>query len=158
MRVTRRELGLMLEVVLLNEIFNTKDVYPFEKIAGIGDVDYRFMTKDGLEYIVSFEKGYFCAIDISFWVNHEDADMKMRMRMTNMFDLKVYSTVAAVARYFDETEFLDEDKTYAFEPIEEFKGDNRRERVYLYILKKNGFSTFSGGEEDKIYFESEQSS
>ena len=144
---------------VLTEIFNTTDIYPFKKIQHpASDFGYRFISKDNLEYIVAFGYDEWGGdeIDISFYVNHED--YRQRMKMTNKLDFKVYSTVAAVVRHFNETETGSVvNQVYIFDPSTEFDGDKRRERAYVYILKKNGFYVYRN-EDDNLYFTSDQKS
>ena len=142
---------------LLNEIFNTTDIYPFTQMSYVtGDQSvYSFTTKDDLEYHVKFEMDPWRtgSTDISFY-NDVPFDF---MSMTNKNDLKVYSTIVAVVRHFDETSLPGDGDLYSFQALEEFDGDQRRERTYVYILKQNGFETYRD-EIGNVYFNSARQS
>jgi len=134
-------LSIIKEEYSLNEIFNTTDIYPFEQRTFNGHNDnkeYAFTTKDNLFYKVGFRftNG---AFSIDFYVDDMHVD---GYAMTNKLDFKVYSTVAAIARYYDETTNASIAKVYTFDANAEFPGDKRRERAYIYILEKNGFHVY----------------
>jgi hypothetical protein len=151
MKLTRR----ILRKIILSEILD-KDApfYDYElayQELGPGDplFEYEFFTKDGLLYLLKIE--YMPTEDgIGKWdIEFDASDVPSdQFRLTGSFDLKVLSTVTQIVKDFvvnvrpglpetynkitNFTCIARQEKTIDGQP------DRRRERIYRYILRKQG--------------------
>ena len=149
MRITRTQLSIILESVLLCEIFNTTKIYEFEESFGV----YQFFTKDDLEYVMFISDVWIDDLlmhDVEFLT--VDSDSNTSSGLTNKLDLMVYSTVIAIVRHHYTTVMGSAPTAYTFSSSAEFDGDKRRERVYRYILKQHGFSDLKLTPSGNTYF------
>ena len=153
MKITRQQL----QRIILTEILD-KDApfYEYElAYQEIGPYDpvfeYEFFTKDGLLYLLKIEFMPSDVGDGKWEIEFDASDVPMAaFKLTGSFDLKVLSTVTQIVKDFvlNVRPGLPEpyDKIINFtcvarqEKTLDGQPDRRRERIYKYILEKQGIS------------------
>jgi hypothetical protein len=120
----------------LNEIGEIRNPYKYEMISDPSDNDrvYRFINKNGIEYLITFHRLGMLQIDVEFGI--VDGRKIDHQIVANVGDpLTIFSTVFdALVKYVKENP---EVEIIKYNPSKNFQGDVRREKIYMEYMKKN---------------------
>lgn len=120
----------------LNEIGEIKNPYKYSLVSGKGDVDtvYRFTNKKGIEYMITLSRTQSDTVNVDFGILK---DKKIDMQtVANVGDpLTIFSTVFdALTKYVKDNKEITK---ISYDPVTNFEGDKRRERIYQEYMNKN---------------------
>jgi hypothetical protein len=120
----------------LNEVGEIRNPYKYERVDGPDDLDtvYRFTNKSGIEYLITLSRTQKDMVNVDFGIiNGRKIDMQT---VANVGDpLTIFSTVFdALTKYVKANP---EVTKISYDPVTNFDGDKRREKIYEQYMKKN---------------------
>lgn len=120
----------------LNEVGEIRNPYNYQRVDGPDDLDtvYRFTNKSGIEYLITLSRTQKDMVNVDFGIiNGGKIDMQT---VANVGDpLTIFSTIFdALTNYIDDNP---EVTKISYDPVTNFDGDKRRERIYEQYMRKN---------------------